>query len=200
MRIAKKQIEKWLSENAEIKIWQPDAEKIPTWYSKIDGAYLTFENLIMDLKWMLEKGITEKVQGVDPDHKVCCIGFNPTEQKWYGWSHRAVYGFGIGSECKKGDCGYVSKDMADFLERSIQFWSDEAHENVSAIEVTNDKGITGAQVTWDYVSEKVPNKSLHGTIGETFAYPPQKWGKGEWTALTMEDAKQMAIDFAEGLS
>lgn len=27
--------------------------------------------------------------------------------KWYGWSHRAVYGFGIGDKVKKGDCAYV---------------------------------------------------------------------------------------------
>jgi len=26
--------------------------------------------------------------------------------KWYGWSHRAVYGFGIGDKIKKGDSGY----------------------------------------------------------------------------------------------
>ncbi|WP_321431248.1 hypothetical protein [uncultured Methanolobus sp.] len=32
---------------------------------------------------------------------VCCIGFNEEEQKWYGWSHRAIYGFGIGSVSRK---------------------------------------------------------------------------------------------------
>ena len=34
------------------------------------------------------------------------IGFSETEQKWYWWSHRAIYGFGVGSEVKKGDAGY----------------------------------------------------------------------------------------------
>ena len=34
------------------------------------------------------------------------IGFSEKEQKWYGWSPRAIYGFGIGSEVKEGDCGY----------------------------------------------------------------------------------------------
>ena len=29
---------------------------------------------------------------------------------------------------------------------------------------------------------------------------PDKWGKGEWVAKTMEDAKQMAIDFSDGVS
>lgn len=34
------------------------------------------------------------------------IGFHEPTQKWYGWSHRAYYGFGIGDKIKKGDCGY----------------------------------------------------------------------------------------------
>ena len=29
---------------------------------------------------------------------VCQIGFNPEEEKWYGWSHRAIHGFGIGDK------------------------------------------------------------------------------------------------------
>jgi hypothetical protein len=30
--------------------------------------------------------------------------------KWYGWSHRAVYGFGIGDKVKTGDCAYDGKE------------------------------------------------------------------------------------------
>jgi hypothetical protein len=33
-----------------------------------------------------------------------------------------------------------------------------------------------------------------------FSEYPEKWGKGEWTAKTIEDAKQMAIDFARSVS
>ena len=28
----------------------------------------------------------------------CAIGFQPEEQKWYGWSHRAICGFGVGDK------------------------------------------------------------------------------------------------------
>ena len=66
-----------------------------------------------------------------PGHKVQSIGFSEEEQKWYGWSHRAIYGFGVGSKVKKGDCAYNGK---------------------------------------------------------------------EWTAKNLEDAKKMAIDFAEAVS
>lgn len=31
------------------------------------------------------------------------IGYSPRNAKWYGWSHRAVAGFGVGSTVKKGD-------------------------------------------------------------------------------------------------
>lgn len=32
----------------------------------------------------------------DPSHSTCSIGFCEKEQKWYGWSHRAIVAFGIG--------------------------------------------------------------------------------------------------------
>jgi hypothetical protein len=31
------------------------------------------------------------------------IGFSKKEQKWFGWSHRAMFGFGIGHKVKAGD-------------------------------------------------------------------------------------------------
>lgn len=67
----------------------------------------------------------------------CSIGWSPLKRKWFGWSHRAIYGFRIGSKVKKGECGYV---------------------------------------------------------------PKNRGGRGEWTAKTLADARQMAIDFAEGVS
>jgi ribosomal protein L37AE/L43A len=40
------------------------------------------------------KGIIPRL--ASPDHCVCSIGYNPVKKKWYGWSHRAICGFGIG--------------------------------------------------------------------------------------------------------
>ena len=37
------------------------------------------------------------------------VGKSPNG-KWYGWSHRAMYGFGIGDKVKKGDCAYTNKE------------------------------------------------------------------------------------------
>jgi len=41
----------------------------------------------------------------NPEHSVCSIGFNPKEQKWYGWSHRAMCGFKIGDRLFDSDYG-----------------------------------------------------------------------------------------------
>jgi len=32
----------------------------------------------------------------DPGHCICSIGFSKRLKKWFGWSHRAVCGFGLG--------------------------------------------------------------------------------------------------------
>jgi hypothetical protein len=72
-----------------------------------------------------------------PESNVCSIGFSGHDGKWYGWSHRAIFGFKIGSKCAKGHCHYKPRS--------------------------------------------------HG-------------GRGQWTARTVADARQMACDFAEGVS
>lgn len=48
------------------------------------------------------------VRGIKPEkanseHCCCSIGFCEKDQKWYGWSHRALYGFGIGDVVEEGD-------------------------------------------------------------------------------------------------
>ncbi len=47
-----------------------------------------------------------KPEKIDPSHNVCSIGFSEKEQRWYGWSHRAICGFGIGAKSKPGLVGY----------------------------------------------------------------------------------------------
>lgn len=144
-----------------------------------------------------QRGIAPEL--ASPNHHVCSIGFCEAEQKWYGWSHRAIYGFGVGSAVKKGDCGYVPVDWDDFLEDAARFWEGDNHEHVTATRGVDDEGRECAHVAWEY-DNAVPNKKLRGTISGSSMYPPAEWGKGEWTAATLEDARQMATDFAEGVS
>lgn len=54
---------------------------------------------------------------------VCSIGFCEREQKWYGWSHRAIFGFGIGDVVKEGDCaassGWIDEYLAEHPEADL---------------------------------------------------------------------------------
>jgi len=95
-----------------------------------------------------------KTKGINPeksktDHDVCSIGFCETEQKWYGWSHRAIFGFGVGDVVAEGDC-------------------------------TNSSGWT------DKYLKDHPEDDLSLPVG--------------FTAKTLEDAKRMAVAFAESVS
>lgn len=49
------------------------------------------------------------------DSTVCSIGFSERDQKWYGWSHRAIHGFGIGDIVEEGDCTASSGWTEDYL-------------------------------------------------------------------------------------
>jgi len=128
------------------------------------------------------------------DSSVCSIGFSSKDSKWYGWSHRAIFGFKIGSTCKKGDCHYLPSNKRDFREDCVRFWSGPNHEQVKAKAVVED-GVAGVYVSWQY-SKDIPNKDLRSTVSGIFSAYPSRFGKGEWTAKTVADARQMACDFA----
>lgn len=62
------------------------------------SAYTSNGDYIGSSKWahrlMVKRGI--KPEKANPNHNVCSIGFSEHRQKWYGWSHRAICGFGVG--------------------------------------------------------------------------------------------------------
>ncbi len=97
-----------------------------------------------------ELGIIPERAGI-AEHKnlPCQIGFCMKEQKWYGWSHRAIYGFGIGDIVEEGDCTATSG------------WSNEH-------------------------LKKHPKDDLSLPIG--------------FEAKSLDDAKRMAIAFADNVS
>lgn len=190
--------------------------------SNYDNSYLTMHHLEDDIKYLADREITDFLK-----HGV---GFSPKDGKWYGWTHRAIYGFEIGSTCSKGDCHYNPANKEEFIESCLAFWGDdEYHVKSWAVEGTHreefveyqddpdpsDSNLTaqvevpnsttygpvqqGAWVHYLYNNE-VPNESLRGTENRHFTPYPKEFGRGEWTAKTLDDAKQMAIDFNEGVS
>ena len=144
-----------------------------------------------------EYGIAPEL--LSPEHNVCSIGFSTKANKWYGWSHRAIHGFGIGDAVKVGDVAYVPKDWDDFLARCAAFWTEDDHINVTAERSVDADGNDIATVSWFY-SDRIPNKDLRGKISSATMYPPEQWGRGEWVAETLDDAREMAKAFADDIA
>lgn len=169
-------------------------------YSNYNGCYIGDEKFAEKL---LQMGINPEPSY--PDHDYCSIGFCEKEQKWYGWSHRAIYGFGVGSCVKKGNIGYNASNEEEWVESLVNFWRDEETQNWIRyfIEYMDDNvALTTFKILvieYEY-NDVVPNKSLHGTIGRKIERIPETFGRGEWTAETLDDAKQMAIDFADNIA
>jgi hypothetical protein len=87
-------------------------------------------------KCLLDMGLAPEKR--TPSSSVCSIGFSEYSQMWFGWSHRAICGFAVGSEAKEGDCmcspgscdprqdvsvppGFVAKTLDDAKRMAIAF-------------------------------------------------------------------------------
>ena len=93
----------------------------------------------------------------------------------------------------------MADNKENFIADCIRFWSDENHTVPTARESKDERGNLGVQLDWKY-NDKVKNKKLRSTISGVFQEYPEKWGRGEWIAKNIEDARQMACDFATGVS
>ena len=190
----KLKIRAWLNEVGELVPSSHSKDFI--WVTKARGDYITLEGLEDKpiVEALVERGITHHVSSIWEAGKPINIGFNPITNMWYGWSHRAIYGFGVGSTCKKGDFHYRPVDMDDFLDDCRRFWEDEYHVWTEASHM-----VDYVVVSWLY-NNKVPNEKIRGTIGETQCHYPKEYGKGGWIAKTLAEAREMAIDFAGGVA
>lgn len=147
------------------------------------------------LRWLLHHGIRPELAA--PEDRACSVG-RGRDGRWYGWSHRAAGSFGIGDRVTPGHVAYVPSNSADFLLQCVKFWSSDTHLNIRG-EGGSHEGRAGVWVHWTY-SDSVLNESIRGNPGRVFNEHPDQWGRGTWTATTDEDARQMACDFASGVS
>ena len=113
----------------------------------------------------------------------------------------------IGSKVKIGDCAYESNSVDEL----VDIWTNEwhvaphlitrlpngiriEHEMVKAVETTSISigSITeSGETDCDPVEEYEPAESEFQEI---------LVGRGEWTAMTLEDAREMAVAFANSVS
>ena len=118
---------------------------------------------------------------ISPDYNICTIGYSHIDGKWYGWSHRAIHGFKVGDKVKYGDCAYTPKD-ADYFIYDIM----KSLKGKKGLKVI--KGQGKVTITW-----------VGNSKGHEWEYPGT-YGRGEWVAKTTADVRQMAVDFARGVS
>ena len=68
------------------------------------GKIIISENELKDIifrsikNYLLEKKNNDFFEKHGIEEIECGLGWSEKEQKYYGWSHRAIYGFGIGSK------------------------------------------------------------------------------------------------------
>jgi hypothetical protein len=62
------------------------------------------------------KGIAPVVRPSGEPGHTCSIGYCAEEKKWYGWSHRAIFGFGIGYVAREGQLPTTSGWTEEYLE------------------------------------------------------------------------------------
>ncbi len=66
-----------------------------------------------------------KKMGIAPEKKresvsVCSIGYCEKDKKWYGWSHRAIVGFGVGDRIFEQNYGDEDTLFVDHGEIAIE--------------------------------------------------------------------------------
>lgn len=151
--------------------------------------------------------------------EICSIGFSPSRNIWYGWSHRAVMGFTIGSEVKKGDIAFVPSTKEEDVENFLNFWDFDKDGNWTPYEGYEQDNVISKEMikletdVYDprgdhsglgiYLEYKTYVKDDRGfIISKHFSpyFDGIDKGMGEWKAETLEDAKRMAIDFANGVA
>ena len=88
----------------ENKHWtQEEIKELPEhayFISTVDGGYIG-DQVFYDL--LVKKRKLILIQKAQKHNNICSIGYSPEENKWYGWSHRAIHGFAIGDVVKEGD-------------------------------------------------------------------------------------------------
>lgn len=88
--------------------------------------YATGKNKVRFQDWLEIKG-----EKREPDHVAQSFGKSDADGKWYGWSHRAVYGFGVGDEVK-GDSGGKKVDYPKFTVDDVKAAESAAEKSKEA--------------------------------------------------------------------
>lgn len=120
-------------------------------------------------------------------------GFSLKDNRWWVWDSRCKHTkfFGIGSEVKKFDLAYEPDTKENLKARALHFWQSDIYDKV-AIENETEEGFD-IVCYWSADKEKVKQEEARGRVTSHPYEFPETYGKGEWVAETLDDAKEMAI-------
>ena len=167
-----------------------DIQKV--YRSKFDKSYIIHVGLERYIKFLADREITEQL--------IWGAGFSPKYNTWYGWSSKAIHGFTIGSTCKKGDYHYIPStvdELFDYLTKKNEYGNALYDpENVLKVYDFEDVLKIDGGVEIHHKQPSIIGKDYNGNliVVNTQFIPV---GRGEYTIKTMDEAKQLAIDFSK---
>lgn len=148
-----------------------------------------------------------KPELINPHHSTAFVGFSEKEEKWYGWS-RGFCGFKVGDSVSFGDVAFKPRNENEWVAAAIHFWvADEeaafhraywkdVPRDYAEDEVKPEHPETVRVLAIVRVRKGPEGQEMRNVI--TTPPPAEYTGRGAWTAKTLEDARQMAIDYHEG--
>ena len=131
-----------------------------------DGHYIGSPE---DAKFLCEEcGIYP--QPAKPNANICTIG-KGKDGKWYGWSHRALHGFGEGDTVKQGDIAYLPDTKEAAIEKVQNFWD---KSKVLIVDDT-DNGFK-FKISSGLIENVTFRRIRIGMVGDTpWMYPAARW-------------------------
>lgn len=161
-----------------------------------------------------------------PNDKTTTIGFSESQQKWYGFAHVSITGFCVIQGFAVGDCvskadtkffahAYIPNTPEGLIEWYQHFYRDidntpaQKERRRQHCEILPDR--SGIRIHPAPVLMEMANsfEELADAVNQPQSLPMGfyspgsyvlKCGRGEWTAQTLEDARQMACDFAQNVN
>lgn len=119
----KNRFEAWVVETFEPKTYTAQDLGIPADGQPIEVYVVKGTDLYAgrdrdDLRWLWNNGIVEQFANASGTGRSANVGYSPSEHKWFGWSHRAFFGFGIGYVVPEGST--LEKHAPGFKAENIE--------------------------------------------------------------------------------
>lgn len=122
-------------------------------------------------------------------------GYSEKMQSWWGWDGKDRGVYRVGTRVTFDNGAYCPEDAMHLEEYWRKFWTSELYESTTITNRTEEGFVV--ECRWSSDPSVIANPDARGGL-TTHAYKyPKEYGKGAWTAKTLDDAKEMAMDFAK---